>query len=788
MVSVLPGGVPSSQVVPCVPALADSPFGGFRKGCRACLCLLGLLSPFPGTPILGSLLREFSRLRACSISPSHCLALRWFRSHVGRVGVGPQLGRAAVVQGSSACGPSTMWRSEVVVPVVRRSFSHGCSVSLVVTPGCSFPTSWRSGMLGACVVRLWSHVVAPVFRELLCLSGCMPRCCFRFVFDSAGSAGVVFGPTLVVGRVITLFRCFGLGVSCKRVLLLLLGACAASVVAVFARAAVGFILGLHVRVVVSRRLREPTCGVAFISAGLWSAELVEGVLPEFVSVGSGGGKNCVVVVLVRVPLPLGLLLCSLKSSAVLSLWVEVSVVWLVAVALPSKLRWLRYAAVVLAGAFWWVFPERCLGGSGGGSPRTYLRCFCSSACCSVSLCWSVLVGRLILCVLVKVLPRIALLSILAEVLPERLLALLVEVLPRAALCLFWLSLLSLCRDELSLLPIGLPVLQSAWVLSVKDFVCPYGRVVCFASRALRALPDGGLCVALSACVVGAVPCVCVLLRADVVIAFLKLLDFLVFFSCGSLVESPLRLALCRLLWRVLSVSPCCSAVSATVLHLAWFWCLWWRLVLVLEWFVFMPSGALVCCVALWVASGVEFSASGTPCAGPCLVVVPLPLWGGCFVLSSFPNLRRLLWFCLCACACGAFGLVFLWLHSRCVSLSDREDDLGEIEWCQWTLSCVPWLDHEDDLGASCCYLCGAIQWSLAVDLLASFSVAVSSWDLCLVIGQRVSVASEVSDATVICVATSEWQAWQSDLSGCRGVPKGCVLVAVWVAIVLRLLT
>ncbi|MQL85087.1 hypothetical protein Taro_017600 [Colocasia esculenta] len=30
-------------------------------------------------------------------SPSHCLTLRWFRSHVGRSGVGPQFGRTAVV-------------------------------------------------------------------------------------------------------------------------------------------------------------------------------------------------------------------------------------------------------------------------------------------------------------------------------------------------------------------------------------------------------------------------------------------------------------------------------------------------------------------------------------------------------------------------------------------------------------------------------------------------------------------------------------------------------------------
>ncbi|MQM20621.1 hypothetical protein Taro_053646 [Colocasia esculenta] len=38
---------------------------------------------------------------------------------------------------------------------------------------------------------------------------------------------------------------------------------------------------------------------------------------------------------------------------------------------------LRYAASIgLAGAFWRVFPERCLGGSGGGSSRTSLCCFC----------------------------------------------------------------------------------------------------------------------------------------------------------------------------------------------------------------------------------------------------------------------------------------------------------------------------------------------------------------------------------------------------------------------------
>ncbi|MQM08817.1 hypothetical protein Taro_041674 [Colocasia esculenta] len=46
----------------------------------------------------------------------------------------------------------------------------------------------------------------------------------------------------------------------------------------FARATVGFVVILRVCVGVSRRLREPTCGVAFTGAGLWSVEPVEGVL------------------------------------------------------------------------------------------------------------------------------------------------------------------------------------------------------------------------------------------------------------------------------------------------------------------------------------------------------------------------------------------------------------------------------------------------------------------------------------------------------------------------------
>ncbi|MQL76655.1 hypothetical protein Taro_009035, partial [Colocasia esculenta] len=89
------------------------------------------------------------------------------------------------------------------------------------------------------------------------------------------------------------------------------------------------------------------------------------------------------------------------------------------VVLPQGLR----CAVSLAGAFWRVFPERCLGGSGGGSLRTSLRCFCSSACCNVlfdgsrsSVGWVMRSGE--------------------GSSQDRPLSLLVEVLPRGALCLF----------------------------------------------------------------------------------------------------------------------------------------------------------------------------------------------------------------------------------------------------------------------------------------------------------------------------------------------------------------
>ncbi|MQL92061.1 hypothetical protein Taro_024680 [Colocasia esculenta] len=328
-----------------------------------------------GKTVVGSGVESFVELPYLNqLVHSHCLSLRWFRSHVVVSGVGPQLDWAAVVcVWCVLCGSSlaSLYRGGC-----RQESVAGELEVWTVCPPCSCH-QWQ--WLGCSCCDGGSH--SGLTWLLRCSVSLLSRRvhakgCFRIVFDSAGSAGVLSGPTLVVGRGITLLRCFV--VLCSSLLPLSLE----------------FLL-------------------------LW----------------------------LTVP-------CSLLSDAVL----------------PQGLR----CAVCLAGAFWQVFPERCLGGSGGGSPRTCLRCFCSSACCSVfsngPCCWPF--G---LCVLVKVLPRIAPLLILEEVLPRsaqclfwatvvlplwfevchlvglrsgevlpgRLLALLVEVLHRAALCCFgdtWLSL------------------------------------------------------------------------------------------------------------------------------------------------------------------------------------------------------------------------------------------------------------------------------------------------------------------------------------------------------------
>ncbi|MQM10670.1 hypothetical protein Taro_043568 [Colocasia esculenta] len=165
-------------------------------------------------------------------SPSHCLVLRWFRSRVGRSGVGPQLGRAAVPclapwawlvwprgpclvvsalrvlsgclvrapnccfgnpflgavrGGTGVCSSLTSWCVRGAgwfclwaLDLVEVCGGRACGETVLLTwlLGVSRGDTWFSlpnlvevQDVGACVVRLWSHVVAVVFRELLCLGG-----------------------------------------------------------------------------------------------------------------------------------------------------------------------------------------------------------------------------------------------------------------------------------------------------------------------------------------------------------------------------------------------------------------------------------------------------------------------------------------------------------------------------------------------------------------------------------------------------------------------------------------
>ncbi|MQM20200.1 hypothetical protein Taro_053215, partial [Colocasia esculenta] len=88
-------------------------------------------------------------------------------------------------------------------------------------------------------------------------------------------------------------------------------------------------------------------------------------------------------------------------------------------------------------------------------------------------------------------------------------------------------------------------------------------------------------------------------------------------------------------------STVCSCSSISVLYCLEPWCI----VLYLGWLLMLVIAPCIVSCALIVSfvhrfttspgiGGVELSASGTLCPGLCLVVAPLPLWGGCFALSS----------------------------------------------------------------------------------------------------------------------------------------------------------
>ncbi|MQM06305.1 hypothetical protein Taro_039126, partial [Colocasia esculenta] len=107
----------------------------------------------------------------------------------------------------------------------------------------------------------------------------------------------------------------------------------------FARAAVEFVVGLHIRVGVSLRLGEPTCGVAFTGAGLWSAEPVEGVLASLAIPLLLGCVLCWLCVWPRMPVrhcalcsPQSMLVCRvapLVERCYTYLWLLSALCWLV---------------------------------------------------------------------------------------------------------------------------------------------------------------------------------------------------------------------------------------------------------------------------------------------------------------------------------------------------------------------------------------------------------------------------------------------------------------------------
>ncbi|MQL92815.1 hypothetical protein Taro_025447 [Colocasia esculenta] len=150
----------------------------------------------------------------------------------------------------------------------------------------------------------------------------------------------------------------GLGVSCKRVLLLLPGARTTSMVVRFASAVVGFIFSLRVSVGMSRRLREPACGVAFTSAGLLPVDPGVSLLDVCLALcacTSLGAVLCLVGVFARAKQMLVCLVALLVECCDTCSWLLPTLCWL----------------VVNSGE---VLPEFFSVGSGGGEVSPELCC------------------------------------------------------------------------------------------------------------------------------------------------------------------------------------------------------------------------------------------------------------------------------------------------------------------------------------------------------------------------------------------------------------------------------
>ncbi|MQL74342.1 hypothetical protein Taro_006699 [Colocasia esculenta] len=205
MVSVLSGGVLISWAVSCVLALADGPSGGFQMGYRACLCLLGL-------SWLQASCAGFCGGCPASFSFPWCSALeRLSARQIVTVTWDPH--PREPVEGVLRATSMLESTAYLASWAVFSGFRSVGSLCLVQTPGCYFGNPFLGTVCGG--TRVYSCLTSWSVRGAgwfclwaldlveVCAEGC-----FHIVFDSAGSAGVVLGWTLVVGHGISLFRCF----------------------------------------------------------------------------------------------------------------------------------------------------------------------------------------------------------------------------------------------------------------------------------------------------------------------------------------------------------------------------------------------------------------------------------------------------------------------------------------------------------------------------------------------------------------------------------------------------
>ncbi|MQL98980.1 hypothetical protein Taro_031697, partial [Colocasia esculenta] len=289
---------------------------------------------------------------------SYCLSLHWIWSHVVVSGVRPQLGWAAVLRvlcvsvaalSRPCAGAETRASGGSRFGVLLVLWSHSWVLARDGTDVCSFPT-WRCVRGPRCAKHYFRFVPDSVVLDALageglviptgpCSRGSPPyffqlgarrrgssvsdglqRRLWRRVLSAAVRASIVSSCSLSELRAVFCKSSGSVGGDenfgpwLQLLLCRMRGECGRSACS----------------------CRSGTVGAALAGSGLPyvkdACEPVQAEVHRLVALFSGGG------------------------------FLELFVVVLVSV-----------SAVALAGAFWRVFPERCLGGSGGGSPRTGLR-------------------------------------------------------------------------------------------------------------------------------------------------------------------------------------------------------------------------------------------------------------------------------------------------------------------------------------------------------------------------------------------------------------------------------